>query len=210
MDRPVGCRPAFSRLLAPLLALCVAAALTALPATAADEASTAGQFLVANPRMTDPHFARTVVYVIAHDGDGAFGLVVNRTLGEGSLAALLAVFGIEESAAPGEVRLHYGGPVQAERGFVLHSRDWQGEATLRLGPHLALSTGQDVLQAMAAGTGPAQCVVLLGYAGWGPGQLDQEIAREDWLIAPADDASIFAADPSGLYADVLKRAGLPM
>lgn len=181
----------------------------ATAATAAD-GSTEGRFLVANPRMTDPNFARTVIYVVAHDGDGAFGLVVNRAFGEGSLAALLAVFGIEENAATGAVRLHYGGPVQIERGFVLHSRDWDGDSTLAIGRQLALSTGRDVIEAIAAGDGPARRLVLLGYAGWGPGQLDGEIAREDWLIAPADDTEIFAADPAGIYDAVLRRAGLAL
>jgi putative transcriptional regulator len=177
---------------------------------AATESSTQGRLLVASPRMTDPNFARTVVYMVAHDGDGAFGLVVNRAFGEGSLAALLAVFGLERTAATGDVRLHYGGPVQLERGFVLHSRDWEGESTVDIGQELALSIGPDVIEAIAAGDGPARRLVLLGYAGWGPGQLDSEIAREDWLIAPVDDDALFAADPAGVYEAVLKRAGLAL
>jgi putative transcriptional regulator len=180
-------------------------------ASAADyPASTAGQLLVATPRLIDPHFAHTVVYVVAHDADGAFGLVINRAYGEEALETVLEAFGIGDAEVAGDIRLYYGGPVQGERGLVLHSTDYDGPSTLAIGHDLALSTGPDVLKALAAGSGPRQRLVLLGYAGWGPGQLDTEISREDWLLAPADRATIFAEDPAATWERVIKKAGLPM
>jgi putative transcriptional regulator len=172
--------------------------------------SFAGRLLVAAPPLSDPHFARTVVYVVSHDDAGAFGLVINRAYGEGSLALLMEAFGIDGEAEAGTIRLHYGGPVEGSRGFVLHSADYAGPATVKLANGLALSTGRDVLEALAAGRGPAQRVVLLGYAGWSPGQLDGEIGRADWLIAPADPALIFSSDPAAVWTIALQRAGLPM
>jgi putative transcriptional regulator len=200
-----------ARCLRVLLAIVLIAPLArGLPSAADEPASISGRFLVASPRMADPNFSRTVIYMVAHDGDGAFGLVINRALGDAALAALLAAFGIETAAGRGDIRLHLGGPVQLERGFVLHSRDWDGDATVVLGPTLALSTGRDALEAIASGRGPARHLVLLGYAGWAAGQLDAEIARDDWLIAPADDAFIFAADPADIWDEVMKKAGMPL
>ncbi len=194
-----------------LLALAVAPAALSACASAADyPASTAGQLLVATPRMVDPNFAHTVVYVVAHDGDGAFGLVINRPYGEEALATVLDAFGISDAGVAGNIRLYYGGPVEGERGLVLHSTDYDGPSTVAIGHKLALSTGPDVLQALAGGTGPRQQLVLLGYAGWGPEQLDGEIAQEDWLLAPADTAIIFADDPAATWERVMKKAGMPM
>ena len=172
--------------------------------------SAAGQMLAAAPHLIDPHFAHTVVYVVAHDGDGAFGLVLNRVYGHEALEDVLEAFGIADAEAVGNVRLYYGGPVQGERGLVLHSTDYSGPSTIAIGHGLALSTGPDVLQAIADGDGPRQRLVLLGYAGWGPHQLDGELAHEDWLLAPADPAIIFAEDPASSWGRVMEKAGLPM
>jgi Putative transcriptional regulator len=193
-----------------LLVLAVAASC----GSAADEAtaagSTAGQVLVANRQMNDPRFAKTIIYVVAHDGDGAFGLVVNRRYGQGSLQVLLDAFGIPAPSSTGSVPLHYGGPVQVERGFVLHSPDYDGESTIELKDWLAFSTGRDVLEAMAAGNGPKRAVVILGYAGWAPQQLDAEIARGDWLLAPAEPSLIFEDDPDKAWDKAMERAGIPL
>lgn len=177
---------------------------------AASDGSAAGQLLVANRQMNDPHFAKTIIYVVAHDGDGAFGLVVNRRYGEGSLQVLLDAFGIPAPSSAASVPLHYGGPVQAERGFVLHSPDYDGESTIELKGWLAFSTGRDVLEAMAAGNGPKRAVVILGYAGWAPQQLDAEIARGDWLLAPAEPSLIFEDDPDKAWDKAMEQAGIPL
>jgi putative transcriptional regulator len=176
--------------------------------------SLVGQFLVASPQMPDPRFARTVIYMVSHDPHGAMGLVINRGWGSGSLRALLQGFGIETqddvSGAEATVRLHSGGPVEPGRGFVLHSADYAGGSTRVIGTNLALTTGTDILQAMAEGHGPSQRLFLLGYAGWGPGQLERELARDDWLVAPGDAARVFADDTDSLWQDVLGSAGTPL
>lgn len=169
-----------------------------------------GQLLVAAPTLADPHFARTVIYMIEHNANGAMGLVVNRGLGVGKLKALLKGFGVEAEAASGTVRLHYGGPVDAGRGFVLHSTDYAGPSTKVVGGQVALSTGSDILSAIGDGKGPHERRFILGYAGWGPGQLESEMAREDWLSAPAEPSLIFSDDPDGIWEQAIKSAGLAL
>jgi putative transcriptional regulator len=189
-------------------------ALTALSAGAVEpgavSSSLAGQFLVASPKMLDPRFAHTVIYMVSHDEDGAMGLVVNRSYGRGPLKSLLQGFGVEKAKAEETVVLHYGGPVEQIRGFVLHSTDYRGPSTQVVADDVALSTGFDILKALAAGGGPRQRLFLLGYAGWGPGQLEGEIARNDWLTAPADDRLIFSDDSEKIWQEALKRAGTPL
>ncbi len=185
-----------------------------LPAAAGRHAGAApppaalvGQLLVASATMGDPRFAHTVIYMVAHDGDGAMGLVVNREVGEGPLKALLRGFGVEDADVAGSARLQYGGPVEPSRGFVLHSTDYSGGGTKVVGDGIALSTGFDVLKALANGDGPQTRRFYLGYAGWGPGQLEGEIAHEDWLTAPADPSLIFGDEGEALWEKVMKGAG---
>ena len=172
--------------------------------------SLAGQLLVASPRMGDPHFAETVIYVVAHSDEGAMGLVVNRTYGKGPLQGLLAGFGITTAVQPATVRLQYGGPVETKRGFVLHSADYTGPSTTPVAGGMAFSTGRDVLQAVADGRGPQRKLFILGYAGWGPGQLEAELAGNDWLTAPAETGLIFSDDTESVWQRALQRAGTPL
>lgn len=180
------------------------------PWPAAPASSLAGQLLVASPKMGDPRFAGAVVIVIASDRDGAMGLVVNRAYGQGPLSALLAGFGVKAAARRDRVRLHYGGPVDGGRGYVLHSGEYQGKSTRAVAGGLALSTGRDVLEAVAAGKGPERRLFALGYAGWGPGQVEEEVSRGDWLTAPADPALVFADDPDRVWERAMRLAGLVM
>lgn len=189
--------------LAPLLPAALGDPVEAAPAPV----SLVGQVLVASPQMADPRFAGTVVYMVAHDQGGAMGLVLNRSIGQGSLKALLQGFGVEDPAADGTVRLQYGGPVDTGRGFVLHSPDYSGRGTRVVGEGVALSTGFDVLKAVATGAGPEQRRFYLGYAGWGPGQLEGELARDDWMTAPADAALVFNEDLEALWNQAMKGAG---
>jgi putative transcriptional regulator len=168
-----------------------------------------GQFLVANPRMTEPLFAETVIYVVHHDDAGALGFVVNRVYGSATLKEVLSGFGIVTSVQK-KIDLHYGGPVENLRGFVLHSGDYTGTGTQVLGPDLSLSFGVDILQAIAKGRGPRRALLLLGYAGWSAGQLDGEVARGDWWIAPADLSLIFSEHPEAVWEQALKRAGIAL
>jgi len=169
-----------------------------------------GQLLVATPRMGDPRFARTVIYMVDHDAEGAMGLVINRSYGEGPWNALLEGFGVEHEDISGSVRLHYGGPVDSGRGFVLHTADYTGVSTRVVDSELAFSTGLDVLEAVAEGKGPRRSLFVLGYAGWGPGQLEGEMAHDDWLTAPAEETLIFGDDPDEIWEKALDRAGLAL
>lgn len=150
-----------------------------------------GQLLIAMPAMADPRFAQTVIYVCAHTGDGAMGLVLNRPLVRPTFDDLLRQLEIAPVPPARQIRLCAGGPVDNARGFVLHTTDWTGEGSLRVNDALALTASLDVLKVIAAGGGPREGLLALGYAGWGPGQLDAEIQQNAWLSAPADETLLF-------------------
>jgi putative transcriptional regulator len=151
----------------------------------------AGQLLVATNELRDPRFVRTVVFMVRHDAGGAMGLVVNRPVGEVPLADLLKRLGIEGRGVGGEIRLHYGGPVEPNLGFVLHTTDYTTEGTQVLQGGIALTSQTEVLRAIGAGTGPRRSLFTLGYAGWAPGQLEAEIAAGAWITVPADAGLVF-------------------
>lgn len=172
----------------------VVAALSAAPLAAQHERTEGhltGQLLVASANMGDPRFMQTVIYVVSHGADGAMGLVLNRALGVAPISVLLDEFGIADSEAPGEVRVHYGGPVERGRGFVLHSSDFLGEGTVAVNGDVALSADVEILRAIAEDRGPGRSLFALGYAGWAPGQLESEIARDDWFSVPLDLNLVF-------------------
>ena len=165
----------------------------------------AGQVLIAMPAMADPRFAQSVIYMCAHNAEGAMGIVVNRALDTPRFADLLGQLKVEPAPPVRTIRLVSGGPVESARGFVLHSADWVGEGTLRVDGEVALTASLDVLAAIAGGAGPAQAVLALGYAGWGAGQLDQEIQANGWLTAPADAALVFDADDATKWRRALGK-----
>jgi putative transcriptional regulator len=183
------------------------------PAVGSDgRPSLAGHFLVAAAQLNDPNFEKTVVYMVRHDATGALGLIVNRPIGRGPLSELLRGFGIDSGKAAGdaEVVLHAGGPVERRRAFALHSTDYADPVTLSVGRHAALSALGDVLQAIGDGHGPRRLMLALGYAGWGPGQLENEIDREDWLVAPFDEELAFGGEPDSKWQRAMRRAGLDL
>jgi putative transcriptional regulator len=153
-----------------------------------------GQLLIAMPTMTDPRFTQSVIYLCAHSGDGAMGLVLNRPLVRPTFDDLLRQLEIAPVPPARQIRLCAGGPVDNARGFVLHTADWTGEGSLRVNDVLALTASLDVLKVIAAGGGPREGLLALGYAGWGPGQLDTEIHQNAWLSAPADETLLFDND----------------
>lgn len=151
----------------------------------------AGQMLIAMPLMRDPRFVRSVVYVCAHSAEGAMGLVVNRLFDTLTFPDLLEQLEIVATPDCERVRVHFGGPVEAGRGFVLHTPDYSNEGTLLVDPQVALTATVDVLRAIADGSGPRRSLLALGYAGWSPGQLDSEILENVWLNVPADNDLLF-------------------
>lgn len=151
-----------------------------------------GHLLIAMPTMADPRFAQSVIYVCAHTPDGAMGLVVNRPLAKPSFDELLRQLEVEPVPPARRIRLWAGGPVDNARGFVLHTSDWTGEGSLKVTDQLALTASLDVLKAIAGGGGPRQGILALGYAGWGPGQLEAEMAQNAWLSVPAQEQLVFS------------------
>jgi putative transcriptional regulator len=155
------------------------------------EMSLAGQVLIAMPAMADPRFSQTVIYVCAHTSDGAMGIVINHPLSAPSFEDLLRQLKVDPVPPARQIRLCNGGPIDNARGFVLHTIDWTDTASLRVDDTLALTASLDILKAIANGGGPRQSLLALGYAGWGPGQLDVEMQNNVWLSAPADLDVIF-------------------
>jgi putative transcriptional regulator len=158
---------------------------------AAQTPSLAGQFLVATPAMGDPRFRSTVILMVRHDKDGAFGIVINRPIGERPLADVLRALGEKDTAATGNVTLFAGGPVQTDMGFVIHSGDYHGTGTLDINARLALTASREILHDIGHGKGPRQSLIAFGYAGWAAGQLEGELKRRDWAIAPAEPRLVF-------------------
>lgn len=160
-------------------------------AVAAEAAGLTGQFLVATDELQDPRFIRTVVYVVHHDAGGAMGLIVNRPIGDASLADLLERLGMEGKGINGEILVHFGGPVEPAQGYVLHTTDYATGGTQVVKDGIAVTSQPEILRAIGTGTGPRRSLFALGYAGWSPGQLEGEIKAGAWAVVPADEALVF-------------------
>ena len=188
---------AFRRLFFALAAIALPATLYAAAPpnpTGSPAASLAGQLLIATPAMRDPRFEHAVILMVRHNNEGAFGIVINRPVGERSLASLLAAFGENAAGADGNVRIFLGGPVQPEVGFVIHSTDYRRPDTIAVDAHVAVTSSPKVLRDIADKMGPAKSLIVFGYAGWAPGQLEGELARNVWYTAPQDPALVFDDD----------------
>lgn len=170
--------------------------------------SLAGQLLVAMPQMQDHRFVRSVIYLCAHNEDGAMGLVTNKLIESLTLSELLKQLDITDDGLRGESRVHFGGPVESGRGFVLHSADYIEEGTLVVGDNMALTATLDILRAIGQGTGPRRRLMALGYAGWGPGQLDAEIQANGWLHVAADEAIVFDDNLQEKWQRALAKLGV--
>jgi putative transcriptional regulator len=168
----------------------------------------AGQLLIAMPQMMDPRFQRTVIYMCAHSADGAMGLVINKPMESLSFPDLLQQLEIEPQGMGAPMPIYFGGPVETGRGFVLHSADYVEDATLVIGGNVALTANIDIVRAIATGKGPNRKLLALGYAGWGPGQLDQEIQANGWLSVPSDDNIVFGADNPAKWSAALGKLGV--
>jgi putative transcriptional regulator len=167
-------------------------------------------FLIAMPAMVDPHFAKSLTFICEHNEQGALGVVVNRPI-DMSLHTLLEQIDIEPaSVAAKRIPVHYGGPVQTDRGFVLHSPAGRWQSTLTVGDDIGLTTSKDILQAVARGEGPPQILVTLGYAGWAPGQLEREMAQNAWLTVAADPHILFETPADQRYDAGLKLLGIDL
>jgi len=170
--------------------------------------SLTGQLLVAVPQMRDPRFTRSVIYMCAHNAEGAMGLVINRLVGSITFPDMLEQLGITAGEHGRQIKVHFGGPVDAGRGFVLHSDEYRHEGTVAVVEGMALTATIDILKDIAGGHGPRRCLLALGYAGWGAGQLDAEIQANGWLTVPADADLVFEGDLDGKWERALGKIGV--
>ena len=165
-------------------------------------------FLIAMPNMADPHFSKTLTYICEHNEQGALGLVVNRPL-DMTLSKLLEQVSIPvEAEQCASIPIHFGGPVQTDRGFVLHEPLGKWLSTLAVSSEIGLTTSKDILQAVARGEGPRQILVTLGYAGWAPGQLEYELAQNAWLTVAARHDVIFELPAEERLATAMEMLGV--
>lgn len=169
-----------------------------------------GNLLIAMPGMPDPRFQRTVIYICAHNAEGAMGLVINRLFGSISFNDLLEQLDIHPTKLIGDQRVHYGGPVESGRGLVLHSADFVREGTMMVDDDVALTATIDILRAIADGRGPRRSLLALGYAGWGPGQLDAEMQANGWLTAESDESLLFDRDLDTKWERAIAKIGVSL
>ena len=167
-----------------------------------------GHLLIAMPTMMDPNFHQTVTYICEHSDLGALGLVINRPLdmGLGEVLEQLSLDSPDETLTAQPVLR--GGPVQSERGFVLHESPREWEATMPVGEAIYVTTSQDILSSLAAGNGPERALIVLGYAGWGAGQLDAEIRENAWLSVPADPQIVFDTPFERRWEEAARKLGV--
>jgi putative transcriptional regulator len=165
--------------------------------------------LIAMPGMSDMRFAQSLVYVCDHSDKGAMGLIVNKPAVDMSFADLLEQLEIEPEGDIGNVDVYFGGPVETGRGFVLHSPEYESDLrTLRVHEGIALTPTLDVLEDIAAGQGPARAMMMLGYSGWGPGQLEDEIRQNGWLTVDGNEELVFGTPNSRKWAAALEKMGI--
>jgi putative transcriptional regulator len=177
----------------------------------ADAGSLAGQLLVAAPDLEDPNFRETVVYLVQHDQTGAMGLVLNRVLGTGPLDKMLEGLGLEaEGDGHVDIQVHYGGPVESGQGFILHTPDYHAADTVVLSDLAALTLTPDILRDIAAGKGPKRSLFALGYAGWGPHQLEDELTAGAWVVVAPDEALLFDEQADTKWQRAFDRRGIDL
>ena len=167
-----------------------------------------GHLLIAMPAMRDPRFAKTVIYMCVHNAEGAMGLVVNRLVDSLTFAELIEQLNIESLGMSRDVPVHYGGPVESGRGFVLHSAEYRRHGTIMVTQEVGLTATVDILKDLAEGRGPRHALLALGYAGWGPGQLDSEIQQNAWLHVPADEVLVFDRDLDSKWERSIAKIGV--
>jgi putative transcriptional regulator len=201
-----------TRMLAPWFAgaLLLLATFSSLAAEPAPDPAP-GQLLIASAAIQDPRFHHSVILLLRHDASGAFGIVINRPVAEEPIAKLLSEAGSKAEPNPsgdkpeGTIQVFLGGPVQPERGFIVHSTDYSSPETLHVDDALAMTATKDVLRDIGQHRGPKKYLFALGYAGWGAGQLEGEIARRDWFTAPAEPELVFDTEREQVWERALAR-----
>lgn len=166
-----------------------------------------GQFLLAMPGIGDPRFEKAVIAMCVHDEMGALGIGLGRLVPRIGFHSLLTQLDIEPGSAP-DTAIHLGGPVEPQRGFILHSPDWGGADTIQVAGRWCLTATLDILKAISEGRGPSRWVAALGYAGWGGGQLEQEMSGHGWFVTAGDDALLYECDVRSRWEEGFRKAGI--
>jgi putative transcriptional regulator len=179
--------------------------LTAAAPEATNSGSLAGQLLIASPTIGDPRFYHTVILMIRDNKSGALGLIINRPVGERSIESLLKATGASGVGVEGKLRVFAGGPVEPQLGFVVHTADYRLPDTLAIDGRVAMTASPQILQDIGHHHGPKESLFAFGYAGWGPGQLANEMARHDWFTAPEEPKLVFDDDRAGLWNEAMAR-----
>jgi putative transcriptional regulator len=164
-----------------------------------------GQLLVATPEMGDPRFRETVILMVRHSKDGAMGLIINRPAGDQKLSRILQDLGDSGEGVTGNLPLYLGGPVQPELGFILHTTDYRRAGIIDVNGTVAVTATKEIIRDIAAGNGPKKFMLIFGYAGWGPGQLEGELKRNSWYTAPFDLPLIFDTDRDRVWERAVER-----
>ena len=181
------------------------------PTDSPDDPYLAGQLLLAMPGMEDSRFTHSVIYVCAHNGDGAMGLVINQPMEDFTFEDLMQQLNLEQTSHKSDpIIVQSGGPVEQGRGFVLHGPDYVHESTMVVNQHISLTGTIDILKAIADGTGPRDHILALGYAGWGPGQLDEEILANGWLTVDADADIMFKTALDKKWESAMAKLGIDL
>ena len=168
-----------------------------------------GKLLIAMPGMGDPRFEKSVVFLCEHSPKGAMGLIVNKPTPELSAMDLLEQLGIETDGTVPKLVIHFGGPVEHGRGFVLHSTEYTtNSSTITVTPEVGMTATLDILEDIAGGRGPKKAILALGYSGWGPGQLESEFRANGWLVCDAPEDIVFLEDPDAKWLAALKSMGV--
>ena len=216
-------RRARRRLLGRLLTLLAAAVVLSASATALEKPPSSqpgpavsgnltGWLLVATSRLRDPRFARSVIFLAHHDDKGAMGLIVNRQITVEPASDLLQRIVGEKGPDGGgrDVRIHYGGPVEPRFWHILHSSDYKGKGTMVVSDRVSMTRNEDILRALARGKGPAKGFLAVGYAGWGPGQLEGEIRRKSWITVRPDDGIVFDGEMQTKWQRATDKRGVDL
>lgn len=178
-------------------------------AMAIEEENLNGKFLIAMPGMEDTRFDHSLIYICAHSSQGTMGLIVNKPSQDVKLASLLKQLEIPRGELSDDIRVHFGGPVEHGRGFVLHSKDYHGgDMTLEVDDNFGMTATLSILEDMSVGQGPEKALLALGYAGWGPGQLENEILANGWLTSEACPEIVFQEENGGKWKAALAKLGV--
>ncbi len=174
-----------------------------------DSLDLSGKLLIAMPGMTDPRFEKSVVYICSHSDEGAMGLIINKPTPQIRFSDMLEKLKITEGHANQDTGIYFGGPVETNRGFVLHSTDYQiGDTTLVVDDQFAMTATRNVLEDLANGHGPDAAILALGYSGWGAGQIENELLQNGWLTCDGDPDVVFETTNEGKWAAALKSMGV--